>query len=538
MRLLQSSSVELKDFSANQIPPYAILSHTWGEDEVLFTDIQEGKAEEKAGYEKLRQSCKRTVEDGYEYVWVDTCCIDKRSSAELSEAINSMFNWYERAGVCYAYLVDVSDVDCEGPISEFARSRWFKRGWTLQELIAPANLIFMSRDWIEIGTKSSLRVLLAEITGIDEGILAGQLGPDTASVAQRMSWASDRKTTRKEDTAYCLMGIFGVNMPLLYGEEDKAFQRLQEEIIRHSDDHSLFAWTEPSAAASDMHGILAKSPAAFTSSREIVPHHVSHPVSTIAPYSMTNRGLRIELRLTYVPHADSYLAALNCTSQQRNAKLDGSFCIYLKEVQNEKDQLARVRAGSWIQIRVTAALTEDPMTVFIRQNLSFHDLNDTRNFFQIRNMKSEGNESLRHKLIRVYTPPKKIWPSTIQKAIKQQDIEFSKGDNRLAGAILFEDAEGTNAAVLLGTMNSDQVGFEMCFLSTDDLQDLEAVSSRFNPSSEGNQNNLLLGDRSYRVTIVGVEKYPGVKKWILDISIHSILRASNSNYQLLKNLLW
>ena len=163
----------------------------------------------------------------------DLCCIDKTSSAELSEAINSMYRWYQESGVCYAYLADV-------PPNAFSKSRWFTRGWTLQELIAPSTVIFLDQKWQEIGTKSSLQRVISEITGIPTDILLGGDLED-ASIAQRMSWASKRETTRVEDAAYCLMGIFSIHMPMLYGEGERAFIRLQEEIMRVSDDHSLFA---------------------------------------------------------------------------------------------------------------------------------------------------------------------------------------------------------------------------------------------------------------------------------------------------------
>jgi hypothetical protein len=177
--------------------------------------------------------------------WIDSCCIDKTSSAELSEAINSMFRWYQNAQVCYAYLSDVpaiEDLDHYRKDSEFRRSKWFTRGWTLQELLAPEIVVFYNHDWVEIGTKALMSGVIRSITNIDRGFLMGESEIKPACVAQKMSWASRRKTTRLEDTAYCLMGLFDVNMPLLYGEGEKAFYRLQLEIIKNSSDESIFAW--------------------------------------------------------------------------------------------------------------------------------------------------------------------------------------------------------------------------------------------------------------------------------------------------------
>ncbi|KAM0797170.1 heterokaryon incompatibility protein-domain-containing protein [Usnea florida] len=291
MRLVNSSTLQLLDFSADKIPKYAILSHTWreDEDEVLFMDMEKGSAESKAGYQKLRYACKQAAAAGLEYIWIDTCCIDKSSSAELSEAINSMFSWYQRAEICYAYLADVS-----GEADIGTNNRWFKRGWTLQELIGSSNMVFFSSEWIELGTKSSLCRVLAEITGIDVGILTNAAPLESTSLAQRMSWASHRVTTRVEDIAYCLMGIFDINMPLLYGEGEKAFTRLQEEIMKNSDDHSLFAWTDPDAEDDDQYGLLAKEPRFFAHSGNIVPYREWEPS---APFSISNKGLRIELHL-------------------------------------------------------------------------------------------------------------------------------------------------------------------------------------------------------------------------------------------------
>ncbi|KAH9208516.1 hypothetical protein DL95DRAFT_428641 [Leptodontidium sp. 2 PMI_412] len=170
----------------------------------------------KAGFRKIEGVCGIAVSDGFEYIWIDTCCIDKTSSAELSEAINSMFRWY--------YFE-----------KDFRDSRWFTRGWTLQELIAPSRVVFYSKTWEDLGTKSSFKSLISEITGIPGQALLENIVQNNGltfrlSITQRMSWASRRRTTREEDRAYSLLGIFGINMPMLYGEGKAAFHGLQEEI--------------------------------------------------------------------------------------------------------------------------------------------------------------------------------------------------------------------------------------------------------------------------------------------------------------------
>ncbi|KAH6689882.1 heterokaryon incompatibility protein-domain-containing protein, partial [Plectosphaerella plurivora] len=237
MRLIDVKTLEFKDCIGTP-DPYAILSHTWGEDEVSFRDFgDEQKRTTQRGFQKIKFASQQALDDGISYVWVDTCCINKESSAELSEAINSMFKWYERAKVCYAYLEDVSDL-----AASLSSSRWFTRGWTLQELIAPRSIQFFGTGWKILGSKESLLRLLVEITNIDITILAGTSKLSQVSVAERMRWASHRQTTREEDTAYCLMGIFDVNMAMLYGEGPKAFIRLQEEIMKETDDQTLFAW--------------------------------------------------------------------------------------------------------------------------------------------------------------------------------------------------------------------------------------------------------------------------------------------------------
>jgi Heterokaryon incompatibility protein (HET) len=251
MRLLKRNNTGefslTKDLvSDDMIPRYAILSHTWGADieEVSFKDMMDGTGMKKPGYDKIRFCGEQARCDDLQYFWIDTCCIDKSNSSELQEAINSMFRWYRNATKCYVYLADVSrptlDADV-GPSweSSFRKSRWFKRGWTLQELIAPVLVEFFSKEGEQLGSKRSLERHVNEVTGIPIKALQGSEQSDF-SVSERMLWVEDRDTTRKEDMAYSLLGIFDVHMPLIYGEgRENAFKWLREEIDRASKGSSL-----------------------------------------------------------------------------------------------------------------------------------------------------------------------------------------------------------------------------------------------------------------------------------------------------------
>lgn len=265
MWLIDVQTYTLHLFSDPVTEPYAILSHTWDDAEVTFQDMKDlAIARTKAGFMKIEGSCNLALKDGLQYIWVDTCCIDKSASAELSEAINSMFNWYKNAEVCYVYLFDVSSGSQMTTAGEFGKCKWFTRGWTLQELIAPTQLLFVDRKWRLVGAKKDLSEEIGGITGINDSVLHDSSLLETIPLAKRMFWASKRQTTRIEDQAYCLMGIFDVNMPMIYGEGPKAFFRLQEEILKKTTDLSLFAWQATSPATYS--GILASSPADFWNS--------------------------------------------------------------------------------------------------------------------------------------------------------------------------------------------------------------------------------------------------------------------------------
>ncbi|CAN9164932.1 unnamed protein product [Alternaria alternata] len=249
MRLLHyTNSNELaltKDLVGDdKIPPYAILSHTWDEgQEVTFDDLMKNNGKNKTGYNKIHFCASQAKRDGLDHFWIDTCCIDKSNNAELSEAIISMFRWYKNAERCYVYLSDVSSRPSgEGSDAHRKRkpvirkSRWFTRGWTLQELIAPASVEFFSKDGERVGDKESLKLTLHEITGIAVQALEG-IPMTSFTVDERMQWAQGRNTKREEDAAYSLLGIFDVQMPLLYGEgRQKAIDRLRKEVKEY---HSI-----------------------------------------------------------------------------------------------------------------------------------------------------------------------------------------------------------------------------------------------------------------------------------------------------------
>ncbi|KAJ8131546.1 hypothetical protein O1611_g2085 [Lasiodiplodia mahajangana] len=339
MRLLNTSTLRFEEFLGHDRPGYAILSHTWGNEEVLYQNMTKRCVLNRSwhrmkGARKVLKSCEVAKSKGFEWIWIDTCCIDKTSSAELSESINSMFRWYEDSAVCIVYLVDILKDDKSTP---FSQSRWFTRGWTLQELIAPRWVEFWDRNWTYIDTKQSLSRMIANITSIDELVLQhghhpsnssedqttitrrtnhGVLEDDppatdtirhllrTYAVCNIMSWASCRQTTRAEDTAYCLLGLFDINMPLLYGEgAEEAFYRLQLAIIERSNDQSLLAWERldngdfPQSCQQESSSVFAPSPAFFRRGGKIQPDWTTK-YSYHMPFShmiVGQEGLSIDL---------------------------------------------------------------------------------------------------------------------------------------------------------------------------------------------------------------------------------------------------
>ncbi|EAW17357.1 HET domain protein [Aspergillus fischeri NRRL 181] len=318
-----------------QAVPYAILSHTWlpsdrdhGVQEVVYQDmktsyeeLQNGKFKQ-AGWSKLKAFCDRAAGDGWEYAWMDTCCIDKESPSDTEEAINAMFRWYQDAEICYAYLFDV-DIDKtgqpsrevsatvestglaeEGLRSSFTAAKWFTRGWTLQELLAPDYLIFVDHQWRDIGSREMWAGDIYKATNIIPHHLSEF---DACSLATKLSWASGRETTREEDKAYSLLGLFNISMPLIYGEGPRAFLRLQYELIKNYDDMSIFAWKAPFVgdgatalvyeSTRPVYGLLAPSPSFFNKSSDF-----ERPAKEDTPsFDITNRGIRLEGTVWHAP---------------------------------------------------------------------------------------------------------------------------------------------------------------------------------------------------------------------------------------------
>ena len=334
--------VKVLEFSDDEVAEYAILSHRWIEQEVDYNEVvelakmDEGRSEirRRDGHRKILQSCERSMKDGYRWLWVDTCCIDKRSSAELSEAINPMYRWYENSSICYAYLHDVygSSFPTAGDAESKGWPEWFSRGWTLQEMIAPRDVQFFNRDWHPIGDKRTLAPILEDITRVPQHILKEGLSSNRPCVAQIMSWAANRTTTRVEDRAYSLMGLLDVNMPMLYGEGKKAFHRLQLEIIRTSNDQSIFAWgcTEREVRTGS---ILADDPSFFwhcnmmelmnqdefiESLKRRIPEEELPSIEDdrFGTFPITNRGIQIWLFLCPYDGSESiFRALLQCLSR-------------------------------------------------------------------------------------------------------------------------------------------------------------------------------------------------------------------------------
>lgn len=392
MRLLNTQTIQLESFNGNEedIPPYAILSHTWGTDEHTFQDVTQQPLEEirrRGAFYKVQECCAQARKNGYDYVWIDTCCIDKTSSAELSEAINSMSKWYQQASICYAFLVDFDttlshtftedssgrSVRLESSDTSFFSSRWFTRGWTLQELIAPRYVSFFDKWWINFGSRDEhLLDRICQRTGIwpqlfhesrcsclktypgppvRDGVCRQCLGLDALpqtlesfTVSVKMSWASSRVTSRKEDSAYCLLGLFNLNMPMLYGEGEKVFLRLHEAIVRQAKDQSILLWRDElyQASIGRIPGCLAPSSSIFKEPVHIVGRRGFKRMNRIFDIDFMNSITPIELTDTTIQMdlwiCPCIVSVYNPTTMEW---FDQQLCLGILDLAYDDDYLVR-----------------------------------------------------------------------------------------------------------------------------------------------------------------------------------------------------
>lgn len=252
-----------------------------------------------------------------------------------------MFQWYRDAEVCHAWLADLRTEDSSNALS-LQSCRWFTRGWTLQELIAPRKVEFYDQSWTFRGTKSDLKDALLKVTGIDGEALENPGILYRIPVAQRMSWAAARQTTRIEDMAYCLLGIFDINMPMLYGEGSRAFLRLQEHIVKEVNDLSIFAWK--TTKDQTYQGLFAEDLSAFSESSSIYIHE---DMSFSPDFTITNKGLRIEAAMKASVDSGGYLMKLNC-AQKLNDGSKKPVGIYLS--QHAGGIYSRTRASEYAPV--------------------------------------------------------------------------------------------------------------------------------------------------------------------------------------------
>ncbi|TRX90609.1 hypothetical protein FHL15_008582 [Xylaria flabelliformis] len=367
MRLINTHTLDLEEFYGTEIPKYAILSHTWlRREEVTFQEWlkrdTDTSVQAKSGYAKILAACRLARESLLEWLWVDTNCIDKTSSAELAEAINSMYEWYRESAICYAYLSDVSTLPEPENVLEFnkelSRSRWWTRGWTLQELLAPGRVLFFTREWKLICNRTFLASEIGLITGISrQYLLHGGTHPQRAYASEKMSWLSKRETTRIEDMAYCMLGLFDINMPLLYGEGRKAFLRLQEEIIRVSNDHTIFCWTWTDTVPNTWVSMLAPWPDTFVNSSGFVAASTSDGYESVpTPYSITNVGLSI--KLPAICTISSWFVFLDV--RHKDSAENTCSCIHISRLGGESGPLRRCQfPRSPIALRRRAAEKKD-----------------------------------------------------------------------------------------------------------------------------------------------------------------------------------
>ncbi|KAK0668412.1 putative vegetative incompatibility HET containing-domain protein [Cercophora samala] len=390
MWLIDCNTYQLRqhDINGPSPTPYLILSHTWRDDEVTHAEMKNSLdvAKQKKGFAKIKGISDVAVKQGYTHVWVDTCCIDKTSSAELTESINSMFHWYSNADKCIVYLDDLTLTTGLPSEDQLRPCRWFTRSWTLQELVAPEKVDFYDSLWQFSGTKDQLRDKLHKITRVDLDVLGNPEKLTEIPVGKRMSWAANRKSTRIEDRAYSLLGIFQIHMPLIYGEGHQAFHRLQECIAQKTNDMSLFAWKKPLADASQTQysGLFAKHPLWFNEAASIT--NIIDPVIPSPSWIITNTGLEMYTSLEWSQQKTGYRLHLHCTYQHLIAddslnEGTGDPSVLTIWLRKTRSGFIRYRPFELPLTRQSTMTFGNPAVIRISYSISTADLTETTSFY-------------------------------------------------------------------------------------------------------------------------------------------------------------
>jgi hypothetical protein len=531
MRLLNVDSRDLETFPGADCPPYAILSHTWAEHEVSFSDIKSSKAKTKDAYRKIEYTCRQATKQKLKFCWIDTCCIDKSSSAELSEAINSMFAWYSNARVCYAYLEDVggSTVDAGLP-----KAKWFTRGWTLQELLAPRRVEFYDRDWAPLGFKDTESVKitefmhkLASITGVDELVLWKPTCIRVKSVAARMSWASNRITTRPEDIAYCLLGLFDVNMPLLYGEGDRAYIRLQEEIIRISDDHSIFAWDRDPGETSTV-SCLASSPSWFRRGAYVVPFGRKQTESN--PYTITNQGLQIQLPLLQKLESKVIFGLINCHWENNlfgciGIPLQGTFdSQFFERSSHHRPETITLSEMSLATKRTIFLSTRPPVELPFAAEVNLQVFDSSLKALGFSNLEIANNPLASHHWHPTCKSFRLRWPST-STATKEESVcllWILASHPELGFAIYIRGKIDEQWNGGLGRFHALSIGMSTIQLSSSLVERLDKESFK-----SGNVENPSEGDRGLSISVKCTLTIPQENSKALSVELSAELRQED-----------
>ncbi|KAK6440524.1 hypothetical protein LTR95_003261 [Oleoguttula sp. CCFEE 5521] len=466
MWLLKTSDLSLVHFHDSRDVRYAILSHTWnGDEEATYRELRDGCKMDTARFYKVKMTCAQAAQDGYDYAWIDSCCINKDSLTELAEAINSMWQWYYDASVCYVYLADLNwecpvlhDVASIFSIESglnldtqwtqcLASCRWFTRGWTLQELLAAKDVRFYCPpnpgaigrgDWGLVGDKTDLVRTLWDITGIDLLALQDRESLTRFVTARKMCWASRRQTSKVEDRAYSLLGLFGINMPLLYGEGENAFIRLQEQIIQKRLDHSILAWDCTQAESLQSTDLLfANSPARFS----MTGHRITRwQWSSFDPaFRLTNQGIAFDGLGHVVSTAGERFAILNCCHE------DSAFqAIALRLKENDHAPTAKpcwspLRYGRLIVLPIQG-MSIQPIVLWRYRPTSL--LTDIMPQPKIRLV---GSSSFR--IIAAW--PKALWSTDTKVLLVPLQPENAMPSTVRAGALVYSAPSGILAMVVL-----------------------------------------------------------------------------------------